>query len=160
MTGSAGQRLGKKRALASLLNAMFRTDAIYPDVTGSTHAFSLLIIMSKLLLDDGRINPADTRMLAKLLSPHIKLRRDDCEFVCNQIVERGMKGNHIMWLVSYMKSAMTPDRSLRLREDFDQLAFNSDRLRPAEVTVLREARRLLGYDQALDLPVAATPARP
>jgi hypothetical protein len=147
MTGVAGrQRQGKKRVLANVLNAMFRLDAIYPDMETATHAFSSLIIMSKLLLDDGRVHPAETRMLTRFVSPHIKLRRDDTEFVCEQITERGMTGEHVAWLASYVKSGMTPDRKASMREAFDRAADSGQRLRPAEILALDETRRLFGLD--------------
>jgi uncharacterized tellurite resistance protein B-like protein len=97
-----------------------------------------------LIISDGLIHPAETRLLTKLVAPRIKLRRDDVEFVCNQIQERGMDERHLKWLVSFIQSGIAPDAKRELLESLDRLAMADHLLHPAEAAVIRKARELLG----------------
>jgi uncharacterized tellurite resistance protein B-like protein len=78
------------------------------------------------------------------VAPRIKLRRDDVEFVCNQIQERGMDERHLKWLVSFIQSGIAPDAKHELLESLNKLAMADHLLHPAEAAVIRKARELLG----------------
>jgi uncharacterized tellurite resistance protein B-like protein len=138
------RRQGKKRNIARIFDAMYGLNAVYPEVQASTPAFATLIIFCWLIISDGLIHPAETRLLTKLVAPRIKLRRDDVEFVCNQIQERGMDERHLKWLVSFIQSGIAPDAKRELLESLDRLAMADHLLHPAEAAVIRKARELLG----------------
>jgi hypothetical protein len=109
---SSGGR-ARSATLRASLTAMYGLSAVYPEVQPSTPAFASLIIFCWLIISDGHIHPAETRLLTKLVAPRIKLRRDDVEFVCNQIQERGMDERHLKWLVSFIQSGIAPDAKRR-----------------------------------------------
>jgi uncharacterized tellurite resistance protein B-like protein len=122
---------------------MYGLSAVYPEVQPSTPAFASLIIFCWLIISDGHIHPAETRLLTKLVAPQIKLRRDDVEFVCQQIEERGMDNRHLEWLVSFIQSGIAPDAKHELVDALNKLAMADQRLHPAETEVIRKARELL-----------------
>lgn len=138
------RRQGKKRNLARIFDAMYGLNAVYPEVHANTPAFATLIIFCWLIIADGHIHPAETRMLTRLVAPQIKLRRDDVEYVCKQIEDRGMENRHLEWLVSFIQSGIAPDAKQQLICSLNQLAMADQRLHPAETAVIRKARELFG----------------
>lgn len=141
------RRQGKKRNIARIFYSMYGLSAVYPEVQSSTPAFASLIIFCWLIICDGHIHPAETRLLTKLVAPRIKLRRDDVEFVCKQIEERGMDNRHLEWLVSFIRSGIAPDAKRELMDALNKLAMADQRLHPAETSVIRKAKGLLGGEQ-------------
>lgn len=141
------RRQGKKRNIARIFDSMYGLSAVYPEVQSSTPAFASLIIFCWLIIRDGQIHPAETQLLTKLVAPRIKLRRDDVEFVCKQIEERGMDNRHLEWLVSFIRSGIAPDAKRELMDALNKLAMADQRLHPAETSVIRKAKGLLGGEQ-------------
>lgn len=150
----ARQRQGKKRCIARILDAMHRLDAIYPEIKQNTPVFSSLILFCWLIMADGQIHPSETRLLSRLVSPYIKLRRDDVEYVCSQIENLGMTDKHAQWLVSFIQSGMTPDDKVALSVSLEQLAMADHRLHPAELAIVRNAQKMLGINRSSGIETA------
>lgn len=102
----------------------------------------------QLILADGKIHPLETRLLARLVSPRIKLRKDDVELICSRLKERRTSDKHLDWLVTFMQSSMTPESRCELAGSLAKLAIADNHLHPAELQVIQRARLLLGLDTA------------
>lgn len=138
------RRQGKKRCLATIFDAMFRRDAIFPEIRSETVGFAALIVMCNLMLADGKVHPLETRCLTRLVAPDIKLRRDDIEYICDRIQDEGMVKAHLDWLVTFMQSAMPPSERQHLASALEELARSDHLVHKAEVDVIVRVRRLLG----------------
>jgi uncharacterized tellurite resistance protein B-like protein len=146
--GTARRRQGKKRMLATILDAMHRLDAIFPETRPETVNFGALIMCCRLILADGIVHPLETRFLTRLVAPQIKLRKDDVEFICDRIEGRCMTGRHLEWLISFMQSSMAPDDRSALAEALQELALADHNLHTAELQVIDQALHLLGLKSA------------
>jgi uncharacterized tellurite resistance protein B-like protein len=145
---TARRRQGKKRVLAIILDAMHRLDAIFPETRPDTIDFGTLIMFCQLILADGKIHPLETRLLTRLVSPRIKLRKDDVELICSRLKERRTSDKHLDWLVTFLQSSMTPESRCELAGSLAELAIADNHLHPAELQVIQHARLLLGLDTA------------
>jgi uncharacterized tellurite resistance protein B-like protein len=126
---------------------MYGLSAVYPEVQPSTPAFASLIIFCWLIISDGHIHPAETRLLTKLVAPANQVaarRRGVC---LQQIEERGMDNRHLEWLVSFIQSGIAPDAKHELVDALNKLAMADQRLHPAETEVIRKAKELLVGDK-------------
>jgi uncharacterized tellurite resistance protein B-like protein len=146
--GTARRRQGKKRLLATILDAMHRLDAIFPETRPESTNFGALIMCCRLMLADGIIHPLETRFLTRLVAPQIKLRRDDIEFICDRIEDRCMTDRHLEWLISFMQSSMTPADRDALAKALYGVAMADHNLHQAESRVIDQAQHLLGLKPA------------
>ncbi len=142
--GTARRRQGKKRMLATILDAMHRLDAIFPETRPETVNFGALIMCCRLILADGIVHPLETRFLTRLVAPRIKLRRDDIEFICDRVEDRCITARHLEWLISFMQSSMTPDDRTTLATALHELAMADHNLHNAELQVIDQVLQLLG----------------
>lgn len=145
---TARRRQGKKRVLATILDAMHRLDAIFPETRPDTIDFGTLIMFCQLIMADGKIHPLETRLLTKLVSPRIKLRKDDVELICSRLKARPTSDKHFDWLVAFIQSSMTPASRAELAGSLEELAIADHHLHPAEQQVIQRARCMLGLDTA------------
>jgi uncharacterized tellurite resistance protein B-like protein len=132
--------------LAAILDAMHRLDAIFPETRHDTIDFSILVMFCQLIMADGKIHPLETRLLTRLVSPRIKLRKDDIELICSRLKERHTSDRQLDWLVTFMQSSMTPASRRELAQSLEELAIADKHLHPAEQHVIQRARFLLGLD--------------
>ena len=143
---TARRRQGKKRMLTTILDAMHRLDAIFPEMRNDTIDFAILIMFCQLIIADGKMHPHETRLLTKLVSPRIKLRKDDVELICSRLKQQRTSDQHIDWLVSFMQSSMTPAGRCELARSLEELAVADNHLHQAEQHVIKRARLLLGLE--------------
>jgi len=89
------RRTSKKRRIAEIMDAMYRLDAIYPELKENDNAFASLVAICWLVLADKLVHPLETKLLYKLYDRYVKLRRDDIRFVCDRIEKAAMTEAHL-----------------------------------------------------------------
>jgi uncharacterized tellurite resistance protein B-like protein len=131
--------LNKKRRIGQIMNAMYRLDAIYPELRENDNAFVSLIAIVWMFLDDTRMHPADARILKRLYDPHIKLRGDDIRFISQRFAQCPTDQCHIEWLLSFLATSISHERRTGFIRKMWTTAYLDAKLSEIELEVVKKA---------------------
>jgi uncharacterized tellurite resistance protein B-like protein len=140
------RRTSKKRRITQIMDAMYRLDAIYPELKENDAFFLSLIGICWLILADKLIHPLETRLVYKLHEPLVKLRRDDIRLICDRIEKQGMNDQHLHWLMMFLGTSLTPERKTGFVRKMWAVAFSDTQLHQSEVLAIRRVASLFGME--------------
>ena len=145
---SVQRRTNKKRRITQIMDAMYRLDAIYPELRENDAAFASLITITWLIRAENQIHPIETKLSYKLYEPYIKLRRDDIGFISKRIETENMAKVHMDWLAKFLEACLTKERKSGLVIKMWAISYADSKIHPSEVKVIRKICMLLGYSDS------------
>jgi len=126
------------------MDAMYRLDAIYPELKENDNAFASLVAICWLVLADKLVHPLETKLLYKLYDRYVKLRRDDIRFVCDRIEKAAMTEAHLQWLMTFLGASLTPERKTGFILKIWAISYADENLHQSEHAAIRQVTKLFG----------------